>query len=98
MTRHTHANKAHGALEAISPPVPITPVMFLISGHRIPIGRLWSFSTRNCFQRLAAACATACAALLCALLTLKRLGSIMNLTKSQKVKSHSSQSERLNLD
>ena len=36
-------------------------VLLLIPGHRIPIGRLWSFSTFNCFRCLSAACATACA-------------------------------------
>ena len=39
-----------------------TVVLLLIPGHRIPIGWLWSFSTFNCFRRLSATCATACAA------------------------------------
>ena len=48
MTRHPRANKAHPShLQCL-----LLQSCIWISGHRIPIGRLWSFSTRNCFRRL----------------------------------------------
>ena len=51
-TWRSRACKAHWARTPKTLPVPFPPVLPVGSGHRITIGRLWSFSTRDCFRRI----------------------------------------------